>query len=240
MKADLPNDVPATGVFGAPISPIPVDVAAFRDEHRARRAPTPLVGWRHFAMIVALGTFTTALCASMLRQCARWEWLALPIGFLIANAVEWAAHRWPMHHPWNGLRVMYERHTLEHHRFYTERSMEAESPEDFDMVLFSVPSLLFFLGGVGAPIAALFFLFVSRNTGWLFVALAVDYYCLYECFHLAYHLPEQSWVGRLPGMPFLRRHHTRHHDQQLMARWNFNVTFPIADALFGTRYSPTR
>ena len=37
-------------------------------------------------------------------------------------------------------------------------------------------------------------------------------------------------------MQTLRRHHTRHHDLALMGRWNFNITFPIADWLFGTYY----
>jgi len=33
---------------------------------------------------------------------------------------------------------------------------------------------------------------------------------------------------------WLRRHHAAHHDPRLMTRYNFNVTFPIADRLFGT------
>jgi hypothetical protein len=234
----LPDPKCPKGIWGCPIAPIPAEVAAFRAEFRARRAPTPLVGWRHASFILLLGASVTTLVAFMVRAPVWWEWLALPVGFLIANLTEWAAHRWPMHHPMAPLRVMYEKHTLEHHRFYTEASMEAEAAGDFDSVLFSLPSLAFFLGGIGAPIAGLFFLLVSRNAGWLFTALAVDYYVLYECFHLAYHLPERSWVGRLPGMAFLRRHHTRHHDRTLMADWNFNVTFPLSDALFGTRFVP--
>ncbi len=34
----------------------------------------------------------------------------------------------------------------------------------------------------------------------------------------------------------LRHHHTVHHDPRLMNRYNFNITYPIFDWLFGTWY----
>lgn len=234
MIAEPP--IAAVGISGSPLPAVPADVAAFRVEYRSRRRPSLLVGWRHFAAILALAAAATALCARMVQAPVWWEWAAIPAGFLIANFVEWLAHKNPMHHPMKPLAVMYEMHALMHHRLFTESSMEAETTADFDMVLFSPPSLAFFLLGAAAPIAVLFFLLVSRNAGWLFTALAVDYYALYECFHLAYHLPEDSGVGRLPGMSRLRRHHTLHHDRRLMADWNFNVTFPLFDRLFGTHW----
>ena len=229
-----------TGIWGAPIQAVPEAVAAYRVESRAQRRPSWLVGWRHFAVITALGLFATALSARMLRSPAWWEWASIPPAFLFANFIEWLAHRYPMHHPLKPLTVAYEMHTLRHHRFFTETSMDAETTTDFDMVLFSPGSLAAFMLGIAAPTAALFFAFVSWNAGWIFVALAVDYYVLYEYFHLAYHLPEESWVGRLPGMAGLRRHHTYHHDHRLMADWNFNVTFPIFDRLFGTHWERAR
>jgi sterol desaturase/sphingolipid hydroxylase (fatty acid hydroxylase superfamily) len=235
MVAEAPC-APRTGIWGAPIQAVPDDVSAFRIEYRQKRKPMVLVGWRHFAAITALGVFATSLSAWMVRSPAWWEWAAIPFAFLFANFIEWLAHRYPMHHPMRPLAIMYEMHTLLHHRLFTEVSMEAETTADFDMVLFSLPSLAFFMLGVAAPVAVLFFTLVSWNAGWIFVALSLDYYVLYEYFHLAYHLPEESWVGQLPGMAQLRLHHTHHHNQQLMADWNFNVTFPIFDRLFGTHW----
>ena len=58
----------------------------------------------------------------------------------------------------------------------------------------------------------------------------------YELLHFAYHSEPGSWLGRLPGMSVLRRHHIAHHDRQLMTRYNFNITYPICDYLFGTLY----
>jgi len=34
----------------------------------------------------------------------------------------------------------------------------------------------------------------------------------------------------------LRRHHTLHHDHELMSHYNFNITYPITDWLRGTLY----
>lgn len=223
-------------LFKNPPAPVPAEVAQFRSEFKARRGPAWLRGWPHFTLITLLGLSTTALCAWLIQAPAWWEWAAIPIGFTLANLVEYLAHRYPMHHPMKPLWIMYEKHTLEHHRFFTEAAMEAESSGDFDMVLFSLPALIFFLVGTGLPIAVAFFAFVSWNAGWIFVALAIDYYVFYEYCHLAYHLPEESWVGRIPGMAALRRHHTDHHDRNLMERWNFNITFPIFDGVFGTSW----
>ena len=227
---------PRRGLGDAPIRPVPAEVDAFRADFRAGREDSWLWGWRHFAAINALGLGTTLLCAWLVRAPRWWEWASIPAGFLVANFVEWLAHRYPMHHPFRALAIMYEKHTLEHHRFFTAQAMEAESARDFDKVLFSPSSLALFLLGAGLPVSLLFFALVSWNAGWIFVALAVDYYVLYEYFHLAYHLPEGTWVGRLPGMAALRRHHTNHHDPRLMADWNFNITFPLFDRVFGTHW----
>lgn len=56
----------------------------------------------------------------------------------------------------------------------------------------------------------------------------------FEWCHLAYHMPESSWMGGNPVIRWLRTTHTRHHDPRRMLRKNFNVTFPIFDALMGT------
>lgn len=211
----------------------PTRLDEYRAAHRARRRPALIKGWAHFYLILALAASAIALCAAMIEAPTALEWATLPAGFLIANFVEWLAHKYPMHNPTRGLRVMYERHALFHHRFFVEDAMEA-GPEDFDAVLFDPPALVFFLIGCAGPIAGLFFTLFSWNAGWLFVALAVSYYALYEVFHTAFHLPAAHWSAKLPGMAARRKHHALHHDPRLMAKYNFNVTFPVFDAIMGT------
>jgi sterol desaturase/sphingolipid hydroxylase (fatty acid hydroxylase superfamily) len=66
------------------------------------------------------------------------------------------------------------------------------------------------------------------------LATSAVYVVGYELSHLAYHLPEESVVYRLPLLRALRQHHARHHIPGLMQKANFNVTLPLGDLLFGT------
>ena len=45
---------------------------------------------------------------------------------------------------------------------------------------------------------------------------------------------DNAFVRRCPFVNTLRRHHRAHHDQAIMMQKNMNLTFPIADWLFGT------
>ena len=53
------------------------------------------------------------------------EWLTVPVAFLFTNIFEWAVHKFIMHRPVNikGLRAIYERHTLNHHQFFSDEEM---------------------------------------------------------------------------------------------------------------------
>jgi sterol desaturase/sphingolipid hydroxylase (fatty acid hydroxylase superfamily) len=94
--------------------------------------------------------------------------------------------------------------------------------------------LVFFLGGIAAPLGALLFLFASSNLAWLFVATAVGYFLNYEWLHFAYHQPPTSAISRLPLVARLRRLHAKHHDPRYMSSANFNITYPICDLIFAT------
>ena len=128
--------------------------------------------------------------------------------------------------------VLYKRHQLAHHRYYTDEAMAAESPRDYKMVLFPPAIVFISIAVVAGPVMLALHWLVSPNVGYLFCAVAVGYFLSYEWMHLAYHLPHDSRVGRWRLIAALRRHHTVHHDPTKMQRWNFNITFPIADALF--------
>ena len=76
----------------------------------------------------------------------------------------------------------------------------------------------------------------SHNLAALWVATTMGYTVAYEWLHLSYHLPAESRIGRSPLVRALRRNHAAHHTPELMQRWNFNVTIPVADWLFGTTH----
>lgn len=209
--------------------------ATYRAEFRQTIGPR-YVGWAHFAFTTLACLGVIGFASSRVHQPSWLELLVVPAGFLIANLAEYLGHKGPMHHPRRGLRLIHTRHTVQHHHFFTRQAMACESPRDFKIMLFPPALLLFFFGGIAAPLGLLFFLVISPNAGWLFAATGVGYYLTYEWLHFAYHLPESSFVGRLRVVRVLRAHHAAHHDLALMGRYNFNITFPIFDAVFGTTF----
>ena len=213
---------------------VPAEVAAFRAAHRAAHIGPRYRGGLHLA-VTSVGALAAIAVAVAMVDAPSWrELVTVPVAFVIANLGEYAGHRGPMHHRRRGLGLLYQRHIRQHHRFYTDQAMVAESRRDFQMVLFPPVMLVFFLGALATPIGLALGAALSPNVGWLFAATAVGYFLTYEWLHLAYHLPDDGWIGRRALVRVLRRHHTIHHDPARMQRVNFNITFPIADWLFGT------
>jgi hypothetical protein len=212
---------------------IPDRVEQFRERHRAAHIGPRYRGWLHFGTTTVGAAAAIAFAAWHVAAPSVGELMTVPLTFLFANLAEYFGHRGPMHHRRPGLKLLFERHSLQHHQFFTHDAMAAGSHRDFQMVLFPPLMLAFFLGGV-APLGVLLGHLIAPNVGWLFVATGVGYFLTYEWLHFAYHQPEGSWIGRRWLVARLRRHHTAHHDLQRMTSVNFNITFPIADLLFGT------
>ena len=189
--------------------------------------------WRlHLAVDLIVPAAVIAFAVSRLGPLTGWEAAAFPIGVLLANAGEYVLHRYPLHRPlWP--RFAYDRHAVVHHAYFTHRDMGMDSMRDLRWVLFpafTVPGLVLLMIPIALAAGAL----VSANTGWMTLIVTAGYYLLYELLHTSYHLPARSWVGRRRMIRYLRRLHQTHHDPVLMDVCNFNVTFPITDALVGT------
>ena len=84
------------------------------------------------------------------------------------------------------------------------------------------------------PVGLLLAWVASPNVAWLFVATSLGYFLNYEFLHMAYHLRPDHPIARWALVRRLEPLHRAHHDPTLMARRNFNITYPICDALFGT------
>ncbi len=212
----------------------------FRRRYRAKEIGPRYSGLAHLAFTTLACLGAIALCLSRLEAVQAWEWLSVPFSFLLANFVEYAGHRGPMHHRWRGLGLIHKRHAGFHHSFFTREHMALEGRRDFKVVLFPPLLLLFFFGGFALPIGLLLALATTANVAWLFAATSIAYFLNYELLHLAYHSPENSWLDRLPGIASLRRHHAHHHDPAFKSAYNFNITYPIADRLMGTYRDHTR
>jgi len=215
---------------------LPRAVASYRQAYRRAHVGSGYRGRLHLGFTATVCIVVTGWCISQLQDIAALEWLAIPVTFLYANLVEYFGHRGPMHHPKPGLRLIFERHTRQHHRFFRDDAMAFDSPRDFKAVLFPPVLIVFYLVGFAAPAGALVAWIFSTNVALLFMITAVLYFLNYELLHFAYHAPRHTWLARLPLMNRLRSLHTLHHRIDLMQRYNFNITYPIGDRLFGTLY----
>jgi hypothetical protein len=206
--------------------------AAFRQRRISPRYSGPL----HLTTTIGISMLVAISSGLMLENVSAVEWLTIPLTFLYANLSEYLGHRGPMHHRARFLNRVFERHTVEHHSFFTDQAASFDDSQDYKAVLFPPILLVFFIGCFAAPVGALLYFLVSPNVCFLFVLTSVLYFLNYELLHFAYHNDPQSWLGRLPFIGSLRKHHIMHHNKRLMTHYNFNITYPICDHLFGTRY----
>ena len=184
--------------------------------------------------VISLSIITLAILK--LDAVNSWEWLTIPLVFLYSNLIEYLGHKGPMHHPKKLLKGIYQRHTKEHHVFFNETNMPFGESKDYKAVLFPILLIVFFFGIFGVPVWFVLTWLFNSNVSWLFVATSIGYFINYEWLHFAYHCSDDTWVNKVPGFKKLKQLHTHHHNQELMAHYNFNITYPICDILFGTYY----
>jgi len=206
--------------------------AAFRADYRARISPW-YSGLGHVVVISLLGIATIWYCASHVHQPSLIEWLVVPAAFLFCNIFEWALHRFVMHRPVKGLMGIYKRHTLAHHQFFTDHEPTFDTTRDYRITFFPPHALTTFICMSAAGGLVLGWL-GSANAGWLLVCTTTGVYLNYELFHWSCHVKDDRWIRHIPFMNTIRRHHIAHHNQAIMMDYNMNLTYPIADWLFGT------
>ncbi|HEX3861621.1 MAG TPA: sterol desaturase family protein [Stellaceae bacterium] len=205
---------------------------AFRASYRPRISPW-YSGLLHVAVIYAIGIAVWSYGIPRIHQPNWAEWLVVPVVFLACNLFEWWIHRFVMHRPVAGLMGIYRRHTLAHHQFFTDTEPSIDSTRDFRITFFPPYALVTFIAMSTPPAVVLGYLW-SANAGWLLLCTTVGMYMNYEFFHWCCHVKNDRVVRHLPFINTIRRHHIAHHDQAIMMERNMNLTYPIADWLFGT------
>lgn len=103
----------------------------YRNEYRSR-----LSNWYngvlHVIVIYTIGLTALWLYGQHLNHVQWWEWLTVPIFLVGINIFEWFLHLKIMHRPQKskGLRAIYNRHTLQHHQFFTDNEMRFRDQKD--------------------------------------------------------------------------------------------------------------
>ena len=119
---------------------------AYRAEYRSRIMGF-YDGYLHIAIIYAMGAAAFYIYLQHIHDVTALEWLTIPITFLFTNVFEWVVHKFVMHRPVNikGLRAIYERHTLNHHQFFTDEEMRFRDHKDWRVTVFPPYALVVFI-----------------------------------------------------------------------------------------------
>jgi hypothetical protein len=205
----------------------------FREKYRAEIHPM-YSGVLHIGIIYLVGLTVIGWCVSRLEH-ASWEWLLIVPVFVFSNLFEWWIHKYVMHRlvdVW-ALRAIYDRHTRQHHQYFTDNEMTVNSTREFRIIFFPWRALFTFMA-LGTPFAIALGWALNPNAGYILMVTIVGQYLIYETFHYCCHVHDNWFVRHMPFVNTIRRHHTVHHSQGIMMDINMNLTFPIADWLMGT------
>src|SRR3546814_18264530 len=121
-----------------------------------------------------------------------------------------------------GLRAIYERHTREHHQYFTDNEATIDTTREFRIVFFPW-RLLLVLGVAGTLFGYIASLIINPNAGYILFITMVAQYLVYETFHYCCHVHENWFVRNTPFINTIRRHHTAHHNQGIMMNYNMNL-----------------
>jgi hypothetical protein len=205
----------------------------FRENYKSNISPL-YNGLLHISVLYCAGIAAIWYCANHLHP-ASWEWLLVIPVFIGGNFAEWAMHRFVMHRRIDvfALRAIYERHTREHHQYFTDAEPTIDTTREFRIVFFPW-RVLITLGVFGTILGTIATHIFNANAGYIVFLTMVGQYLVYETFHYCCHVHDNWFVRNMPFINTIRRHHTAHHNMGIMMKYNMNLTFPIADWVLGS------
>ncbi|MBK7659118.1 MAG: fatty acid hydroxylase family protein [Betaproteobacteria bacterium] len=205
----------------------------FREKYVSEISPW-YHGLVHIGVMYVAGISAIAWCVSQLKA-PTWEWLLIVPIAIAGNFVEWGMHMHVMHRLKDvfALRAIYDRHTRQHHQYFTDNDVEIHSVKEFRIVFFPW-RVLIVLAVASAVFGYTASLVLGPNAGFMFPITMIGHYMVYETFHVCCHLPENAFVRNAPFISTIRRHHTAHHNMGIMMHLNMNLTFPVADWFMNT------
>lgn len=206
---------------------------SYRRRYRSESIPAGYSGTKHAITVVIVGTLLCAAPWVVLQGLAPVRILMIvALTLVTASLTEYVVHRFVMHRPVPGLRAIDRRHSLQHHRFFTDRDGFLEELRDLHVTLFP-PLLLALFALITFVLAAIVAVLFSIQTAGVFFSTCIGYYIAYEAIHASAHL-QRVGSGRPRWLTKLNSAHQLHHDPRRMRSFNFNIVIPIGDWLFRT------
>ena len=205
----------------------------FRENYVAQISPW-YSGLLHIGVMYGAGIGGIWWCLAQM-QAARWEWLLVIPVALAGNFVEWGMHKYIMHRLRDvfALRSIYDRHTRQHHQYFTDNDHTINTIREFRIVFFPW-RVLAVLAVAGGLISLAMATLINANAGYVTFVTMIGHYMVYETFHFCCHVRENWFVRNVPFVNTIRRHHAAHHNMGIMMHVNMNLTFPVADWFMDT------
>jgi len=191
-------------------------------------------GLVHIGVMYTAGIAAIWWCVSRMEN-PTWEWLLILPVAIAGNFGEWAMHKFVMHRLRDvfAVRAIYDRHTRQHHQYFTDNDATIHSVKEFRIVFFPWRVLIVLAVG-GGVLAYLAGQLINPNAGYVVFITMIGHYMVYETFHFCCHVPDNWFVRNMPLVNTIRRHHIAHHNMGIMMHVNMNLTLPIADWALGT------
>lgn len=191
-------------------------------------------GLLHIGVMYVAGISAIYYCATQLDN-PTWAWLTIIPVAIAGNFVEWAMHKYVMHRLIDvfALRAIYDRHTRQHHQYFTDTDYTIDTVKEHRIVFFPW-RVLIVLGVAGTILGYIAAKIFNPNVGYILYMTMVGHYLIYETFHYCCHVKENWFVRNMPFINTIRRHHAAHHNLGIMMHKNMNLTFPLADWIMGT------
>ena len=205
----------------------------FREKYLSEISPW-YHGFVHIGVMYAAGIGAIWWCVSRMQN-PTWEWLLILPVAIAGNFAEWGMHQHIMHRLRDifAVRAIYDRHTRQHHQYFTDNDPTISTVKEFRIVFFPW-RVLIVLAVAGGLLGYITGQVLNPNAGYVVFITMIGHYMVYETFHFCCHVPDNGFVRHMPFINTIRRHHAAHHNMGIMMHCNMNLTFPIADWALGT------
>tara|TARA_R110002072_G_scaffold534_6_gene4071 strand:+ start:248368 stop:249024 length:657 start_codon:yes stop_codon:yes gene_type:complete len=207
----------------------------YRNEYRQTRVGKSYLYLLHLIANFGILIITCVFLLSLTKNVNQLELLIVPLMFVIGNFAVWFIHKYPLHKKGFFLgSYSFQKHTVEHHTFFTEKDNVFDSLKDLHIVLFPTVVVAGF-SFILLPVAYFLLQFVfSQNVVGLILFGSALYFILYEVVHTCSHLPKDHWILKIKHLRNMWEHHRVHHDPRYMSSKNFGIVSHFADRVLKT------
>ena len=150
----------------------------FRSAYKSQISPH-YNGFVHIGFIYTVGILLILYCDQQLDN-PSWAWLTVIPVAIAGNLIEWAMHKYVMHRLVDvfALRSIYDRHTRQHHQYFTDTDYTIDTIKEFRIVFFPwrVLSVLVVTGTLLGYIASQV---INANTGYILFMTMICLYLIY-------------------------------------------------------------